>query len=47
MSKSSRLFSGVIKLYGDINFQQFQKALADDNNKFTNIKKQLEMSHSE
>jgi tRNA A37 threonylcarbamoyladenosine dehydratase len=26
MSKSSRLFSGVIKLYGDINFQQFQKA---------------------
>jgi hypothetical protein len=28
----------------ELEFQQFQKALADDNNKFTNIKKQLEMS---
>jgi hypothetical protein len=28
----------------ELEFQQFQKALAEDNNKFTNIKKQLEMS---
>jgi hypothetical protein len=28
----------------DIEFQQFQKMLAEDNNKFTSIKKQLEMS---
>jgi hypothetical protein len=28
----------------ELEFQQFQKMLAEDNNKFTNIKKQLEMS---